>query len=116
MTKYISNISVKDATKILIDNDLQDTQVSDYEASIKAKCYFATRVIQDALREGCKVINPEMVVAEMELLRRDPNSASWGIISPTPEEAEAKRMAAECANDMLDDCIAIVREMKTNFE
>ena len=55
------------------------------------------------------------LIERMESLRRDPNSASWGIIDPTPEEAEAKRMAAECANDMLDDCIAIVRELKTQF-
>ena len=51
------------------------------------------------------------LIERMELLRRDPNSASWGIIDPTPEEAEAKRMAAACANDMLDDCIAIVKEV-----
>ena len=57
----------------------------------------------------------EDMIAQLELLYRDPNSASWGIIDPTLEEAEAKRMAAECANDMLDDCIAIVREMKTRF-
>lgn len=56
------------------------------------------------------------LIEQMELLRLDPNSPSLGIIDGTPEQMEAKRMAAECANDMLDDCIAIVKEVFVNEE
>lgn len=70
------------------------------------------KTITDVFKE----VEINELIERMELLRRDPNSASWGIIDPTPEEAEAKRMAAECANDMLDDCIAIVKEVFGNDE
>lgn len=49
-------------------------------------------------------------IEEMELLRRDPSTVGYSSLYATPEEVEAKRMAAEAANDMLDDCIAIIKK------
>ena len=51
------------------------------------------------------------LISQMQLLRRDPNLAGFRYVDATPEETEAEKHAIEMANDMLDDCIAIVREV-----
>ena len=45
------------------------------------------------------------IIERMELLRRDDNPFG------TLEEKAYKHISGEAANDMLDDCIAIVKEV-----
>ena len=62
------------------------------------------KTITDVFKE----VEINELIERMELLRRDTN------VFGVPEEVTSKRIAAECANDMLDDCIAIVREVFSN--
>lgn len=50
----------------------------------------------------------EELIRMLEMLRLDEYSV--GYVDPTPEEVESERLANRRANDMLDKCIAYVRD------
>lgn len=50
----------------------------------------------------------EELIRMLEMLRLDEYSV--GYVDPTPEEVESERLANRRANDMLDECIAYVRD------
>lgn len=64
-------------------------------------------LLADVTRDNCC----KETIERMELLRRDPNLVGYRYVDATPEETESERHAIEMANDMLDDCIAIVKEV-----